>query len=67
MRIYIGEIGFALLALIGLCIGLHLAAVVFFGVSVVGVLYWFIAFVPATLMALAHPKPHRRSFARPSI
>jgi hypothetical protein len=58
-RLHIGELGFALIVLIGLGIGLHLAAFVLFGVSLFGVFYWIIPFVPAFLMALAHPKPHR--------
>lgn len=59
MRLYIGELGFALMVLIGFGISVHLAAFVLFGVSLFGLFYWIIPFVPAFLMALAHPKPHR--------
>jgi hypothetical protein len=52
----------ALIALIGLGIGIHLALVVLFGVSLAGVLYWVIPFVAAFLMALAHPHPARSRF-----
>jgi hypothetical protein len=62
MRRYIGELGFVLLMLVSVGIGLHLAAFVLFGVSLFGVFYWAISFAAAVALAAAHPHPHRRRF-----
>jgi hypothetical protein len=62
MRRYIGELGFALILLISLAIGLHFAAIVLLGVSPFGVFYWTIPFAVAVMLAATHPHPHRRRF-----
>jgi hypothetical protein len=62
VRLYIGELGFALILLVSFAISLHFAAIVLFGASPFGIFYWAIPFALAVVLAAAHPHPHRRRF-----
>jgi hypothetical protein len=64
MSLCIGEVGFALMMLTSTAIGIHLALVVLFGVSLAAAFYWLIPLVAASLMALVHPRPHRSLMRR---
>jgi hypothetical protein len=62
VRTYAGELGFMLILLVSLGISLHFVAIVLFGLSPFGVLYWAIPFPVAVGLAAGHPHPHRRRF-----